>query len=228
LTVKQLDYSKPFIVLNFKTYKEASGEYALRLAKAAENVQRKTGLNFIVASQAIDLKEIAAAVRIPVYAQHTDYAAIGKSTGNIIAENLMDINVHGTLLNHSEKRLDARIIQKTVLRMKEIDLKTIVCVANNTEAKKYSAIKPVRPDFIAIEPPELIGGETSVSSAKPDIIEKAVKACAGVNVLVGAGIKDNNDLKVALSYGAKGVLLASHFVMSKDPEKFLMDLIRGV
>ncbi len=73
-----------------------------------------------------------------------------------------------------------------------------------------------------------IGGEKSVSTAKPEIIPKAVKACSGVNVLVGAGIKDANDLKVALVHGAKGVLLASHFVLSKDPEKFLMELVQGV
>lgn len=223
-----IDVNKPLIVLNFKTYKESEGENALRLSKIAEKVQKKTGLNIIVCVQAIDIKDVSEAVKIPVYAQHVDDELIGKSTGNIVAEELVDINVFGSLLNHSEKRIDIKEIKATLLRLKELNMKSIVCARNDTEAKKMALIKPIKPDYIAVEPPELIGGELSVSSAKPDIIKKAVKACQGVPVLVGAGVKDNNDVKLALSYGAKGVLLASHFVLSKDPEKFLLDLVNGL
>ena len=225
---KSLDYSKPFIVLNFKTYPEARGMNGLRLSQIAQKVADKTHLNIIVCPQAIDLKEIAPKLNIPVFAQHVDNLAPGKSTGSIVIESIAECNVHGSLLNHSEKRLDPEDIKQTVLRMKEIDLKTIVCVRDNKEAKKIASMKPVRPDFVAIEPPELIGGELSVSTAKPDIIKKSVQTCQEVNVLVGAGIKDNNDMKMALVYGAKGVLLSSHFVHAKDPEKFLLDLVAGL
>jgi triosephosphate isomerase len=228
MVVKQLDYSKPFIMLNFKTYKESTGDNAVKLAKIAEKAALKTGLNFIVCVQAIDLQAVASQVKIPVYAQHIDNAIIGKSTGAIVAENILDMNIHGSLLNHSEKRIDMKEMAKTVLKLRELDMKSIVCAKDHKEAKKIASLKIVRPDFIAVEPPELIGGETSVSQAKPEVIEKTVQECQGLSVIVGAGIKDNNDMKIALKYGAKGVLLASHFVLSKDPEKFLIELIKDI
>jgi len=228
VVVKQLDYSKPFIMLNFKTYKESSGANAIKLAKIAEKVQSKSGINFIVCVQASDLQNVASSVRIPVYAQHIDNAPVGKGTGSIVAENILDMNIHGSLLNHSEKRLPIEEIEKSILKLKELDMKSIVCAKDHKESKRFATLKTVKPDFIAVEPPELIGGEVSVSNAKPEVIEKTVKECQGLNVIVGAGIKDNNDLKTALKYGAKGVLLASHFILSKDPEKFLLDLIKDV
>lgn len=226
LTVKQLDYSRPFVVLNFKTYKEAQGVDALRLAKIAEKVGKKSHINMILCVQAIDLKELQEAVRIPVYAQHVDNNSQGKSTGAIIPENLLDINIHGSIINHSEKKIPMKHIEQTVLKLKELDMRSIVCADNNADAKKISSFKIVKPDFIAIEPPELIGTEKSVSTTKPEILEKAVKACLGLNVLAGAGIKDNTDLRTALKLGCKGVLLSSHYVKSPDPEKFLTELVK--
>ena len=47
----------------------------------------------------------------------------------------------------------------------------------------------MEPTYIAYEPPELIGGNVSVSSAKPEIIAQAAKACNGkTKLLVGAGL----------------------------------------
>jgi len=228
LVVKQLDYTKPFVIINFKTYIDATGANAVKLAKICERVQDKTKINIIISVQAIDLKEIASTVKIPVYSQHVDPLTAGKTTGGIIPEHLSTINIHGSLINHSEKRILLKDIKAIVLKLRELNMKSVVCAKDYKEAAVFAKMQPVKPDFIAIEPPELIGGEKSVSTAKPEIIPKAVKACGGINVLVGAGIKDANDLKVALVHGAKGVLLASHFVLSKDPEKFLMDLVQGV
>jgi len=227
-TVDSLDSNKPFIVLNFKTYPEARGDNALRLAKIAEKVHKKTGINIIVCPQVLDLKTVASNVRIPVFAQHVDYNPEGKSTGSVVGEALLEANIHGSIINHSEKRIDPKELEKTIFRMKELNLKSIVCVKNDTEAKKIYNLKPIKPDFIAIEPPELIGTETSVSTAKPEIIKKSVQNVRDMPMLVGAGVKENNDLKLAMVYGAKGALLSSHYVKSSDPEKFLMDLIKGI
>lgn len=226
--VEKLDFGKPFIFLNFKTYKESSGENAVKLALIAEKVKKQTGLNIIVCVQAIDLKEVASKVKIPVFSQHCDYAPIGKSTGKIIPEQLLDTNVRGTVLNHSENRIDIKDIEKTIIRLKELDMTSIVCVKDHIEAKKVANFKVIRPTFISVEPPELIGGETSVSSAKPEIIPKSVKSCNNIPLILGAGIKSNEDVKIALESGARGVLLSSHFVLSKDPEKFLLDMLKNI
>ncbi|MEM4637798.1 MAG: triose-phosphate isomerase [Candidatus Woesearchaeota archaeon] len=220
--IKSIDFSRPIIVLNFKTYTESSGINALKLAKIAEKVSLKTSLNIIIAVQAIDLKEISSNVSIPVFAQHVDPFMPGKSTGSIIIENLSS-NIKGSILNHSEKKIPLKVISETINRLRDSGLKSIVCASNNIEAKKISAL---RPDFIAVEPPELIGGEVSVSDAKPEIIKKAVNSCMGIPVLAGAGIKNNEDLKIALSLGCRGVLLSSHFVKAKDPKNFLEELIK--
>jgi triosephosphate isomerase len=226
--VKKPDFTKPFVVLNFKTYRESSGSNAVKLALIAEKVQNKTGINIIVCVQAIDLKEVASRVKIPVFAQHIDYVTIGKSTGSIIPEQALDINTRGSILNHSEKKINLKDIEKTIIRLKELDMISIVCAKGEIEAKRIANLKTIRPTFIAVEPPELIGGEVSVSNAKPEVITKVVKVCGNIPVLVGAGIKENNDLKVALKNGARGVLLASHYVLAKDPEKFLIDLLKEV
>lgn len=226
--VEKLDFSKPFVVLNFKTYPESSGENAVKLALIAEKVQKKTKVNIIVCVEPTYLEEVAKRVRIPVFAQHTDCEVLGKSTGHVIPEQLLNINVKGSLLNHSEDKVDIKRVEKTVIRLKELDMTSIVCAKGYMEAKKIANFKTLRPTFIAVEPPELIGGEVSVSQSKPDIIAKSKKSCGNIPLLVGAGIKDNNDMKVALQNGAKGVLLASHFVLAKDPEKFLMDLLKDI
>ncbi|HYD03075.1 MAG TPA: triose-phosphate isomerase [Alphaproteobacteria bacterium] len=226
--VRAIDFSKPFVVLNFKTYKESAGNNALRLAQIAEKVQKTTKINIIVCVNHIDLKEVCSKVKIPVFAQHIDNKEAGKSTGSVIVEDLLGDNVKGSLLNHSEKKIPVKDITSVVTKLKEYNMISIVCASNYTEAKQIAKIKPIVPTLIAVEPPELIGGEKSVSQSKPEVIPRSVKACGNIPVLVGAGIKSNEDLKIALQHGAKGVLLASHFVLSNDPEKFLKDLIKDI
>jgi len=226
--VKKLDFNKPFIVLNLKAYNEGTGSNAVRLALIADKVQEKTGLNIMICVQTIDMKEVASRVKIPVLGQHIDYNEVGKSTGSTVPEHALNINVRGSLLNHSEKKLNIKDIEKIVIRLKELDMLSIVCAKGQDEAKRMANFKTIKPTFIAVEPPELIGGEVSVSKAKPEVITKSVKTCGDVPILVGAGIKDNTDLKVALQNGAKGVLLSSHFVLAKDPEKFLTELLKDI
>jgi len=68
----------------------------------------------------------------------------------------------------------------------------------------------------------------SVSNAKPEVIKEAVDKVkaknSDVKVLAGAGVKDANDVKVALELGAEGVLAASHIVKSEDPEKIIKEM----
>jgi len=87
------------------------------------------------------------------------------------------------------------------------------------------------PDFVAIEPPELIGSGIPVSKADPDIVLKSVEAvkriAPDVGVLCGAGITHGEDLKAALDLGSQGVLLASGIIKAKDQRKALEDLVAG-
>jgi len=47
-------------------------------------------------------------------------------------------------------------------------------------------------------------------------------------VLVGAGVKDKDDVSIALALGASGVLLASGVTKASDPYSSLLDLASGL
>ncbi|MFC1742189.1 triose-phosphate isomerase, partial [Nanoarchaeota archaeon] len=114
-------------------------------------------------------------------------------------------------------------------RAKGIGLQTIVCAPS---AKSSEAIAAFAPDFVAVEPPELIGGDISVSKAHPELITDTVnlvhKVDERVPVLCGAGIKDHEDVRIAMKLGCEGILVASGITKAKDPEAALLDLIKGM
>jgi triosephosphate isomerase len=78
----------------------------------------------------------------------------------------------------------------------------------------------------------LIGGDVSVTTAKPEVITGAVERIHAVNprvtILCGAGVKTRKDVAKALELGTSGVLLATGVVKAKDPEKALRDLVKGL
>ncbi len=213
-----------FCVLNFKAYPNSVGKRALALAETADAVAGETGANIIVCPQAVDLRTIARAVKIPVFAQHIDASKPGAFTGSMTAEAAKDAGAIGTLINHSERKLTLEAVRATVARCKEVGITSICCAATVDEARKIAAVEP---NFIAIEPPELIGSGISVSTANPEIVRgsvAAVRKVAEVPVLCGAGISNGGDVKKAMELGARGVLLASAFVNAKDPNALLLEM----
>ncbi len=120
------------------------------------------------------------------------------------------------MLNHSEKRVKKDDIINIVNNSKKRNFTIVLCVENIDEVKDYAKLEP---SYIAYEPPDLIGGDISVSSAKPDIIETAAKICDyyRVNLLVGAGVKTQLDMKKSMELGASGVLIASGIIRDPKP-----------
>lgn len=215
----------PMIIVNFKIYEQATGDSALELAKIHEKVANETGASIGIAVTAIDLQRISEAVSIPVFAQHLDPVTYGSGTGHVLPALVKGVGAYGTLLNHAECQIEEMTLGKSIKMARENELFTIVC-ANTPE--KGAEIMRFNPDLIAVEPPELIGGDISVSKADPSIIEKAVKLIGENRVLVGAGIKTGEDIKIALELGACGVLLASGVTKAQDPYSVLLDLVSGL
>lgn len=219
----------PVIILNFKTYLESSAERGLALAKICEEVAQETGKSIVIAPQQIDLSLIAKEVSIPVLAQHVDPIGEGSFTGHISPSAVREIGAIGTLLNHSERRLPPRMIEDTIQRCRDVGLETVVC-ANDIEMGKVTA--SFGPDYVAVEPPELIGGDISVTSANPDIVSGTVEKVKEVNpnvvVLCGAGVKNGEDVRKAIELGTNGVLLASGVVKAEEPKSALLDLAGGL
>jgi len=218
---------KPLIVINFKAYEAATGKNAMWLAKTAADISEKEKIKIIVAVQAADIYRVSEECGIDVFAEHIDSPDYGAHTGATLGETVKSAGAKGTLINHSEKTLELKEIEKAVAKAKLLGLKTIVCAGTANQAKAVAAFTP---DYVAVEPPELIGGDVSVSRANPAIISDTVKKVRSVStvteVLVGAGVKDKLDVDKALQLGAVGVLLASHITQSKVPKDAIMKLIK--
>jgi len=214
----------PLILVNFKTYLEGTGRKALELAEKAEEVSRRTDVCIGLAPQYTDIARLAKAVSLPIFAQHVDPITSGSFTGHVLPEAVKEAGALGTLINHSERRLKLADIDAAVRRVHELDLVPVVCTNN---ANVSASVAALRPDFIAIEPPELIGTGIPVSKAKPEIITETVKLVRKVNpevtILCGAGITKGEDMAAALRLGTKGVLVASGIVKAKEPHKVLSE-----
>jgi triosephosphate isomerase len=219
----------PVIVLNVKAYAESAGEKGVALLKACEEAAEETGASIVISPQQIQLAQIAQQARIPVFAQSVDAVEPGSQTGWVTLQGVKAVGADGTLVNHSEHRLKLADIEWIVAKAREMDLATCVCT-NNVPVSMAAAA--VAPDFVAVEPPELIGTGIPVSKADPDIVKNSVQAVKKVNedviVLCGAGITTGDDVKAAVELGSEGVLLASGVVKAKDPKAALVDLTRGI
>jgi triosephosphate isomerase len=203
-------------IINFKNYEEISGANASKLAKIAEKISKKYKIKIAVVPPQHLLSEIAK-ISIPVLAQHVDVANTGSTTGFIVPEIIKKSNVSGSLINHSEHRISEKEITELVSRLKKLGMISIVCVKDVNEAKKYAKLNP---DYIAIEPPELIGTGKAVSKEKPEVITKSVMAVKqaknSTRLLCGAGIVSGKDVAKAMQLGAKGILVASGIIKAKN------------
>lgn len=220
---------KPLIVLNFKTYAESMGEKAVLMAKYCEEVSLGSGVDIIACPQTPDIFRVAGAVKIPVFAQHIDSAGAGGYTGHITADCIRSSGASGTLINHSERRILLSEIDAAIQSAKKAGLVTIACTNNIAVTSAASALSP---DFVAVEPPELIGSGIPVSKANPEIVSGSVSAVKKINprvkVLCGAGISTGDDVAAAIELGTEGVLLASGVIKAKDPKAALFNLVKKI
>jgi triosephosphate isomerase (TIM) len=211
------------IILNFKIYPQTFGEKALELAKIIKEVSESSKTKVVITVSALDAYRLQNQ-GLETWLQSVDEYSDGKHTGWISSTQAQNIGINGSLLNHSEHRLPKGTIQK-IIANKPKDFK-IVCCAHSLN--QISWIKKSKPDFILYEPPELIASpDKSVASEKADSIKNAVALASPVPLIVGAGIKSTEDVRVSRKMGAIGICLSSAFVLSADPKKLLIKLLEG-
>jgi len=219
----------PIVLVNFKTYVEGTGKNALKLAKICGKVSLETDVCVGVAPQFVDIAPIAGVVSVPVFSQHIDPVSAGSFTGHVLPESLKEAGAVGTLINHSERRLKLADIDATITRAREANLISVVCSNNAAVSAAAAALKP---DMIAVEPPELIGTGIPVSKAKPEVVSGTVdlvkRVNRGVIILCGAGITQGEDVAAALRLGTEGVLVASGIVKAKNPYRILLEFAEAV
>jgi len=215
-------------IINCKNYEEISGDKIKKFIKIAEQVSKKYKIKIAI-SPPQHLIGLVANSSIIILAQHIDDSKIGSTTGYIIPELLKKSKVKGSLINHSEHRISSKEIEKLVSKLKELKMISIVCVKDVTEVKKYLKINP---DFIAIEPPELIGSGKAISTEKPDLIQKAAKIVNDsknkTKLLCGAGIVSGEDVAKSIELGSKGILVASGIVKAKNWNKIISEFAKAL
>ena len=210
-----------FVLVNLKAY----AADPVSIARIARDVADDSGIRIAVAPQTAHLERVAD-TGVETWAQHVSPAEHGSHTGSTLAEAVADVGAVGTLINHSERRLKLADVDASLDAARRADLEAVVCANNPAQCGAAAALGP---DAVAVEPPELIGGDVSVSQADPDVVTGAVESVEAVDdsvsVLCGAGISTGEDLDAAGELGAEGVLLASGVAKADDPQKALSGLV---
>ncbi|MBT4059040.1 MAG: triose-phosphate isomerase [Euryarchaeota archaeon] len=221
---------KSLIVVNFKTYETAHGVGAEQLARAMEAADAASdAADFVAVVSAFDLASVvAAAPNLQVWTQHLDPVGFGSNTGWLHPSTALERGASGTIINHAEHKVSLEHVEKLLAQLPD-GFPVCACAADLDEAKALAALSPT---MIAVEPPELIGGDISVTSADPEIVSRTAAVVKSVNpdvrVLCGAGVKNGADVAMAITLGTEGVLLASGVTKATDPEAVLADLVSSL
>src|SRR3972149_40266 len=125
----------PVILVNLKAYPEALGRKAVAFARMCAEGGEETGASIAVAP--------AAPAPAPV-------APEGRRAGPALAAGAA-----GPLLNHSERSVPLDDLEGLIPRCTKLGLEVVCCADDIAEAE---AVARFFPDYVAIEPPELIGG----------------------------------------------------------------------
>lgn len=188
-------------------------------------------MRIYIAVPAFDLGDLKRRFGVNLLTQHLDDTKTGSSTGWLAPEIAKLEGARGSILNHSEHRLNLATITNLVDKTRELRMTSIVCARTAAEVSRYASVAP---DFIAIEPPELIGTGKSVSKYSPSIISRsraALKKASApdrrTRLLCGAGIVNGDDVRRAIELGSDGVLVASGVVLAENRRHALSELLRG-
>ncbi|HIE63162.1 MAG: triose-phosphate isomerase [Methanobacteriota archaeon] len=215
------------VVVNFKTYETAHGIAAEELARAMASIE--TDARMIAVVSAFDLSAVVdAAPKLEVWTQHLDPIGFGSNTGWLHPETAISRGASGTIINHAEHKVSLEHVAMILDSVPE-DFTVCACAANIDEARALTALQP---NYVAVEPPELIGGDISVTTADPEIVISTAAAISEINenvgILCGAGVKNGEDVAMAIQLGTSGVLLASGVTKVADPVSALADLVSKI
>ena len=122
-------------------------------------------------------------------------------------------------------KLEIAKIGRLIEKLKELSLKSFVCTKSITELEEIISFQP---DFIAIEPPELIGTKKSISSENPSLIKECFKLIKkenqNIQLICGAGINTKKDIEIALENGAQGILVSSSITKADNWHNKIFEL----
>jgi|SRR5579875_3154782 len=219
---------------------EASGEKASKLAGIVSSIQNQASrpdgasVSLYISVPSFFLSLLSEAYpKVNLLAQHLDDSPTGSTTGFQVPEVAKLSGAAGSILNHSEHRIPYNVIKHLLSRMRDLGMISIVCARTRSEVTRYSLLGP---DFVAIEPPELIGSGKAVSKSRPELISGSKDSVQRANdrtgfktrLLCGAGIVNMEDARAAIALGAEGILVASGVVKASNWRAVISSFVEGM
>jgi len=239
----------PFIAGNWKMHKTVA-EAEQYIQALLPKVAAVDGVEIVVCPPYLSLQALVDSARgsqVGIYAQNMHEADAGAYTGEVSAPMLSEIDVHGVILGHSERRQHFgetdRALQLKVPKALEAELTPILCVGETEEERErgeterklrnqvQEALEKVPADrlgevVIAYEPIWAIG---TGLTATPDQAQEAASfiralvanrdkgAAEQVRVLYGGSCKPDNAAELLALPDVDGALVGG---ASLDPGDF--------
>jgi triosephosphate isomerase len=212
---------KKTVIVNFK---KLAGNDAVDLAiklNEADDALLDT-YDIVLAVQAPDIVKVSQCCKFSIFVQ--DIFSDEKNSFLQYFEKIRFsgcYNVTGVILNHPEKKLSPDVLEASIRKAMEMELKLLICATSIREAVRLDKYAP---SFIGIENEDLIGKEDSFVNHCPQIVREA-KSHIGADILIGAGVKTSHDLNHVIETGGSGVLISSLILKSTDPSSTLNDFL---
>ncbi len=221
-----VEITPPFFEVGPKAY--AFGRELVRLAVCADRLSAKYGVQIILTPQYTDIPVVAQAVgTVLVFAQHMDSLMPGRGVGSVLPEALKEAGAVGVLLNHAERPLERTELARSIRRAGDVDLATIVCADDASDA---AGIARLAPNAIIVEAPALIGSSAGAHTTEATIAEadRAIwRVDPAIRVLHAAGIGSAQDVYDVIAAGAQGTGSSSAIFTANNPEEMLAAMIRA-
>ena len=215
----------PFLIVNPKSY--LYGNESLKLAKAADQAAKDTGLPIIFTCPYADVRMIRENTEnIIVCVQSMDPLTPGRGMGHVLPESLKEAGADAVFLNHAENPKTLSDLYACIRRAAELDMTSIVCADSITEAK---AVACMNPDVVLAEPTDLIGtGQVADDAYTMEAIDQVRKVNPDVLVVVASGVSTAEDCYNMIRLGADGTGGTSGILNAPSPAGRIREMAEAI
>lgn len=215
----------PFLIVNPKSY--LYGNESLKLAKAADQAAKDTGLPIIFTCPYADVRMIRENTEnIIVCVQSMDPLTPGRGMGHVLPESLKEAGADAVFLNHAENPKTLSDLYACIRRAVELDMTSIVCADSITEAK---AVACMNPDVVLAEPTDLIGtGQVADDAYTMEAIDQVRKVNPDVLVVVASGVSTAEDCYNMIRLGADGTGGTSGILNAPSPAVRIREMAEAI
>lgn len=206
------------LFINLKNYPIDTTIFLENLVKLYQD--KYSHIKICILPSVIELTDVRRILpsKIKVYAQTVDELDSPKTTGKITLAKLVQNGITGCMINHSENPKPIEEMEEITQYCNNYGLECMLGFQNLNEFKHISILKA---NYYLYEPADLIGNSHSrdsksvIESKKSELI--LMKNNYQTNdIIIGAGIKSEEDFKQTYSLEFAGVALSSIITESEN------------